>query len=316
MDPSINTVNPSLCLHPPFSILHPQSSILNPQSSVLHQKYAKDSQEKTDILLALDVPINPTVTNEKMGGRWGGPTETRFDKVGTYCMVFVTPVFRVPVGRAGARLGNAGVATHRSARDGSFSSSTLSKYRGCVHEYESIPRHFGHPRGLGLCILSFLPNRQISKGAPFEFAPPPLCPCPLLPPQLCKALETFVALYGHAQVPNNFEVPRETSWPEMTWDVKLGRSLDNIVSKVGEVALKAKAKLPFLSLAASEATPLVFCSHLVFPPSWSRGEGWEASRCPGNERCRLGCCRRFCMNRFAKENGRVFKREGFLGEVV
>lgn len=46
------------------------------------QKYAKDSQEKTDTLLALDVPISPTVTNEKMGGRWGGPTETRFDKVG------------------------------------------------------------------------------------------------------------------------------------------------------------------------------------------------------------------------------------------
>lgn len=45
------------------------------------QKYAKDSQEKTDILLALDVPINPNITNEKLGGRWGGPTETRFNKV-------------------------------------------------------------------------------------------------------------------------------------------------------------------------------------------------------------------------------------------
>ncbi|CAM9248048.1 unnamed protein product [Ectocarpus fasciculatus] len=92
------------------------------------QKYAKDSQEKTDILLALDVPINPNITNEKIGGRWGGPTETRFNK-------------------------------------------------------------------------------------------------------LCKALETFVVLYGHAQVPNTFEVPRDTSWPEETWDVKLGRSLVNIVSK-------------------------------------------------------------------------------------
>lgn len=46
-----------------------------------NQKYAKDSQEKADILRALDVPINPTVTNDKTGGRWGGPTETRFDKV-------------------------------------------------------------------------------------------------------------------------------------------------------------------------------------------------------------------------------------------
>ncbi|CAN0042984.1 unnamed protein product, partial [Ectocarpus sp. 12 AP-2014] len=92
------------------------------------QKYAKDSQEKTDILLALDVPINPNITNEKLGGRWGGPTETRFNK-------------------------------------------------------------------------------------------------------LCKALETFVMLYGHAQVPNTFEVPRDPSWPEETWDVKLGRSLVNIVSK-------------------------------------------------------------------------------------
>ncbi|CAM9633742.1 unnamed protein product, partial [Hapterophycus canaliculatus] len=92
------------------------------------QKYAKDSQEKADILRALDVPINPTVTNDKTGGRWGGPTETRFDK-------------------------------------------------------------------------------------------------------LCLALETFVTLYGHAQVPNNFEVPRDASWPEITWDVKLGRSLLNIVSK-------------------------------------------------------------------------------------
>eukprot|EP00752_Nemacystus_decipiens_P003968 g3634.t1 len=91
-------------------------------------KYAKDSQEKTDILLALDVPINPTVTSERIAGQWGGPTETRFDK-------------------------------------------------------------------------------------------------------LCNALATYVALYGHAQVPKNFEVPRESSWPEMTWGVKLGRSLDNIVAK-------------------------------------------------------------------------------------
>ncbi|CAM9763675.1 unnamed protein product [Pylaiella littoralis] len=92
------------------------------------QKYAKDSQEKTDILLAYDVPITPTISKEKTGARWRGPTEARFNK-------------------------------------------------------------------------------------------------------LCKALETFVTLYGHAEVPNTFEVPREESWPEVTWDVKLGRSLVNIVSK-------------------------------------------------------------------------------------
>lgn len=57
----------------------------------------------------------------------------------------------------------------------------------------------------------------------------------LFPKQLCKALETFVVLYGHAQVPNTFEVPRDPSWPEETWDVKLGRSLVNIVSKVQHV---------------------------------------------------------------------------------
>lgn len=41
-----------------------------------------------------------------------------------------------------------------------------------------------------------------------------------------------MTLYGHAQVPSNFEVPRDASWPEISWDVKLGRSLLNIVSKV------------------------------------------------------------------------------------
>lgn len=41
-----------------------------------------------------------------------------------------------------------------------------------------------------------------------------------------------MSLYNHAEVPNNFEVPRDPSWPEETWDVKLGRSLVNIVSKV------------------------------------------------------------------------------------
>lgn len=45
------------------------------------QKYAKDSQANADRLLALGVPINPIVSTERIGGRWGGPTETRFDKV-------------------------------------------------------------------------------------------------------------------------------------------------------------------------------------------------------------------------------------------
>ncbi|CAM9491472.1 unnamed protein product, partial [Laminaria digitata] len=92
------------------------------------QKYAKDCQANADRLLALGVPINPMVSTEKAGGRWGGPTETRFDK-------------------------------------------------------------------------------------------------------LCKALETFAHLYGHTQVPINFEVPRDEPWPISTWNVKLGMSLSNIVTK-------------------------------------------------------------------------------------
>ena len=50
--------------------------------------------------------------------------------------------------------------------------------------------------------------------------------------QLCKALETFTHLYGHTQVPINFEVPRDEPWPISTWNVKLGMSLSNIVTKV------------------------------------------------------------------------------------
>lgn len=45
------------------------------------QKYAKDSEEKADMLISLGVPISPT----NMGGPTpyarGGPTEGRFDKV-------------------------------------------------------------------------------------------------------------------------------------------------------------------------------------------------------------------------------------------
>lgn len=81
----------------------------------LVQKYAKDSQEKTDILLALDVPINPTVTNEKLGGRWGGPTENRFDKVGVVCCAPPpAPLFAsVGLRRLSSRGDKAGVAAHR-----------------------------------------------------------------------------------------------------------------------------------------------------------------------------------------------------------
>ena len=50
--------------------------------------------------------------------------------------------------------------------------------------------------------------------------------------KLCRALEMFVHLYGHTQVPVNFEVPRVEPWPVLTWGVKLGTSLTNIVTKV------------------------------------------------------------------------------------
>lgn len=58
------------------------------------------------------------------------------------------------------------------------------------------------------------------------------CLCWLYVLQLCKALETFAHLYGHTQVPINFEVPRDEPWPISTWNVKLGMSLSNIVTKV------------------------------------------------------------------------------------
>ena len=81
--------------HPPSTPSHPIPSRLvpsHPHSTALlspypqlqkrrAQKYAKDSQANADRLLALGVPINPVVSTEKVGGRWGGPTETRFDKV-------------------------------------------------------------------------------------------------------------------------------------------------------------------------------------------------------------------------------------------
>ena len=69
-----------------------------------------------------------------------------------------------------------------------------------------------------------------------DAVPPPssLWLCDL---KLCKALETFAHLYGHTQVPINFEVPRDEPWPISTWNVKLGMSLSNIVTKVRYHAL-------------------------------------------------------------------------------
>lgn len=44
----------------------------------------------------------------------------------------------------------------------------------------------------------------------------------------------FGYLYGHTEVPGNFEVPQEEPWPKWTWGVKLGMSLSNIATKVSE----------------------------------------------------------------------------------
>ena len=50
-------------------------------AACVRKKYAKDSKENADQLVALGVPIRPTVGDEYARGRSGGPTETRFDKV-------------------------------------------------------------------------------------------------------------------------------------------------------------------------------------------------------------------------------------------